>query len=59
MKAKSKPVAKKTVADYGVDVSAAPQDAQGRRARQALGRRQGRLDVDELVEKLKALGVAK
>ena len=42
MKAKSKPLAQKTPADYGVDVDAAPQDAQGRRAAQAHGRRQGR-----------------
>ncbi len=42
MKAKSKPVAKKTIADYGVDVSPRLEDAQGRRARQAPGRHQGR-----------------
>ena len=41
MKAKSKPLANKTPADYGVDV-AAPDHAEGRRARQAHRGRQGR-----------------
>ena len=35
MKAKSKPLANKTPADYGVDTDAAAQDAQGRRAAEA------------------------
>jgi electron transfer flavoprotein beta subunit len=58
MKAKSKPVAKKTVADYGVD--AAPRlktlkvvEPGKRQAGVKVG------SVDELVERLKGLGVAK
>ena len=43
MKAKSKPMATKTPADFGVDVVAAARNAEGRRARQAPGRRQGRV----------------
>ena len=58
MKAKSKPMAQKTPADYGVDVaprltvtnvSAPPERTAGVKV----------ADVDELVAKLKALGVAK
>jgi electron transfer flavoprotein beta subunit len=57
MKAKSKPLAQKTPADYGVNtsprlrtikVSEPPQRAAGSKV----------ADVDELVAKLKALGVA-
>ncbi|WP_137862848.1 MULTISPECIES: electron transfer flavoprotein subunit beta/FixA family protein [unclassified Sphingomonas] len=58
MKAKSKPVAKKTVADYGVD--AAPRLKTLKvvePAKRSAGIKVG--SVDELVEKLKALGVAK
>jgi electron transfer flavoprotein beta subunit len=58
MKAKSKPVAKKTVADYGID--AAPRlktlkvvEPGKRQAGVKVG------SVDELVERLKGLGVAK
>ena len=58
MKAKSKPVAKKTVADYGVD--AAPRlktlkvvEPGKRQAGVKVG------SVDELVERLKGLGIAK
>lgn len=56
MKAKSKPVAKKTVADYGVDVS--PRLTTLKVTEPA--KRQAGVkvaDVDELVAKLKALGV--
>ncbi|MDT8760717.1 electron transfer flavoprotein subunit beta/FixA family protein [Sphingomonas psychrotolerans] len=58
MKAKSKPVAKKTVADYGVDV--APRLKTIRVAEP--GKRQAGVkvgSVDELVERLKGLGVGK
>jgi electron transfer flavoprotein beta subunit len=58
MKAKSKPVAKKTVADYGVDVS--PRLTTVKVAEP--GKRQAGVkvgSVDELVERLKGLGVAK
>lgn len=58
MKAKTKPVAKKTVADYGVDVSPRLKTLKVVEP----GKRQAGIkvgSVDELVEKLKALGVAK
>jgi electron transfer flavoprotein beta subunit len=58
MKAKSKPVAKKTVADYGVDVT--PRLTTLKVAEP--GKRQAGVkvgSVDELVERLKGLGVAK
>ena len=58
MKAKTKPVAKKTIADYGVDVS--PRLKTLRVVEP--GKRQAGIkvgSVDELVEKLKGLGVAK
>jgi electron transfer flavoprotein beta subunit len=58
MKAKSKPVAKKTVADYGVDVSPRLKTLKVvEPAKRTAGVKVG--SVDELVEKLKALGVAK
>jgi electron transfer flavoprotein beta subunit len=58
MKAKSKPVAKKTVADYGVDVSPRLKTLKVvEPAKRTAGVKIG--SVDELVEKLKALGVAK
>ena len=58
MKAKSKPVAKKTVADYGVDVT--PRHTTLKVVEP--GKRQAGVkvgSVDELVERLKGLGVAK
>ncbi|HVJ02981.1 MAG TPA: electron transfer flavoprotein subunit beta/FixA family protein [Sphingomonas sp.] len=58
MKAKSKPVAKKTVADYGVDVTPRLKTLKVVEP----GKRQAGIkvgSVDELVEKLKGLGVAK
>lgn len=58
MKAKSKPVAKKTVADYGVDVSPRLKTLKVVEP----GKRQAGVkvgSVDELVEKLKGLGIAK
>ncbi|MCD2323505.1 electron transfer flavoprotein subunit beta/FixA family protein [Sphingomonas sp. IC-56] len=58
MKAKSKPVAKKTVADYGIDV--APRIKTLKVAEP--GKRQAGVkvgSVDELVERLKGMGVAK
>ncbi|MEN3748643.1 electron transfer flavoprotein subunit beta/FixA family protein [Sphingomonas sp. HF-S3] len=58
MKAKSKPVAKKTVADYGIDV--APRLKTLKVVEPA--KRQAGVkvaDVDELIGKLKVLGVAK
>jgi electron transfer flavoprotein beta subunit len=58
MKAKSKPLASKTPADYGVDV--APRLTTLEVVEPA--KRQAGVkvpDVDTLVEKLKALGVAK
>ena len=58
MKAKSKPVAKKTVADYGVDVAPRLKTLKVvEPAKRSAGVKVG--SVDELVEKLKALGVAK
>ncbi len=58
MKAKSKPVAKKTVADYGVDVAPRLKTLKVvEPAKRTAGVKVG--SVDELVEKLKALGVAK
>ena len=42
MKAKKKPLEVKKPADYGVDISAAPQGAEDRRAAGPQGRRQGR-----------------
>ncbi|MBB5711106.1 electron transfer flavoprotein subunit beta/FixA family protein [Sphingomonas xinjiangensis] len=58
MKAKSKPVAKKTVADYGVDVSPRIKTLKVTEP----GKRQAGIkvgSVDELVERLKGMGVAK
>ncbi len=58
MKAKSKPLAKKTVADYGVDVSPRLTTLKTvEPAKRSAGVKVA--DVDELVGKLKALGVAK
>ncbi len=58
MKAKSKPLAKKTVADYGVDVSPRLKTLKVvEPAKRSAGVKVG--SVDELVEKLKGLGVAK
>ena len=58
MKAKSKPVAKKTVADYGVDVAPRLKTLKvAEPPRRQAGVKVG--SVDELVTKLKALGVAK
>jgi electron transfer flavoprotein beta subunit len=58
MKAKSKPVAKKTTADYGVDVSPRLKTLKVvEPAKRIAGVKVG--SVDELVEKLKALGVVK
>ncbi|MDF7774226.1 electron transfer flavoprotein subunit beta/FixA family protein [Sphingomonas sp. AOB5] len=58
MKAKSKPVAKKTVGDYGVDVSPRLTTLKTvEPAKRSAGVKVA--DVDELVGKLKALGVAK
>jgi electron transfer flavoprotein beta subunit len=58
MKAKSKPVAKKTTADYGVDVTPRLKTLKVvEPAKRTAGVKVG--SVDELVEKLKALGVAK
>jgi electron transfer flavoprotein beta subunit len=58
MKAKSKPVAKKTIADYGVDVSPRLTTLKVvEPAKRSAGIKVA--DVDELVGKLKALGVAK
>ncbi|MEP9358949.1 electron transfer flavoprotein subunit beta/FixA family protein [Sphingomonas sp. KR3-1] len=58
MKAKSKPVAKKTVADYGVDVTPRLKTLKVvEPAKRSAGIKVG--SVDELVEKLKGLGVAK
>jgi electron transfer flavoprotein beta subunit len=58
MKAKSKPVAKKAVADYGVDVSPRLKTLKVVEP----GKRQAGVkvgSVDELVERLKGLGIAK
>jgi len=58
MKAKSKPVAKKTVADYGVDTTPRLKTLKVvEPAKRSAGIKVG--SVDELVEKLKGLGVAK
>jgi len=58
MKAKSKPVAKKTVADYGVDATPRLKTLKVvEPAKRTAGIKVG--SVDELVEKLKGLGVAK
>jgi electron transfer flavoprotein beta subunit len=58
MKAKSKPVAKKTIADYGVDASPRLTTLKTvEPAKRTAGVKVA--DVDELVGKLKALGVAK
>src|SRR6187549_3002663 len=58
MKAKSKPVAKKTIADYGVDASPRLKTLKVvEPAKRSAGVKVA--SVDELVEKLKALGVAK
>ena len=58
MKAKSKPVAKKTIADYGVDASPRLSTLKVvEPAKRSAGVKVA--DVDELVGKLKALGVAK
>lgn len=57
MKAKSKPLAQKTAADYGVDVSPRLTTLEVREpAKRQAGIRVA--DVDELVGKLKAMGVA-
>ncbi len=58
MKAKSKPVAKKTVADYGIDATPRLKTLKVvEPAKRSAGIKVG--SVDELVEKLKGLGVAK
>ncbi|MES2442705.1 MAG: electron transfer flavoprotein subunit beta/FixA family protein [Pseudomonadota bacterium] len=58
MKAKSKPIAKKTVEDYGVDVTPRLKTLKVvEPAKRTAGIKVA--DVDALVEKLKALGVAK
>ncbi|RYY25865.1 MAG: electron transfer flavoprotein subunit beta/FixA family protein [Sphingomonadales bacterium] len=58
MKAKSKPIAKKTIADYGVDASPRLTTLKVvEPAKRTAGVKVA--SVDELVEKLKALGVAK
>jgi electron transfer flavoprotein beta subunit len=58
MKAKSKPLAKKTVADYAVDVTPRLTTLKVvEPAKRSAGVKVA--DVDELVTKLKALGVAK
>jgi electron transfer flavoprotein beta subunit len=58
MKAKSKPIAKKTVEDYGVDVTPRLKTLKVvEPAKRTAGVKVA--DVDELVGKLKALGVAK
>jgi electron transfer flavoprotein beta subunit len=58
MKAKSKPIAKKTVEDYGVDVTPRLKTLKVvEPAKRSAGVKVA--DVDELVAKLKALGVAK
>jgi electron transfer flavoprotein beta subunit len=57
MKAKSKPLANKTPADYGVDISARLETLKVTEpAKRSAGVKVA--DVDELVAKLKALGVA-
>jgi electron transfer flavoprotein beta subunit len=58
MKAKSKPIAKKTIADYGVDATPRLKTLKVvEPAKRSAGIKVA--DVDALVEKLKALGVAK
>jgi len=58
MKAKSKPIAKKTVEDYGIDVTPRLKTLKVvEPAKRTAGIKVA--DVDALVEKLKALGVAK
>jgi electron transfer flavoprotein beta subunit len=58
MKAKSKPIAKKTVEDYGIDVTPRLKTLKVvEPAKRSAGVKVA--DVDELVAKLKALGVAK
>ncbi len=58
MKAKSKPIAKKTIADYGVDATPRLKTLNVvEPAKRTAGVKVA--SVDELVEKLKALGVAK
>ncbi len=58
MKAKSKPIAKKTIADYGVDATPRLKTLKVvEPAKRTAGIKVP--DVDALVEKLKALGVAK
>ncbi|MES2045837.1 MAG: electron transfer flavoprotein subunit beta/FixA family protein, partial [Pseudomonadota bacterium] len=58
MKAKSKPLAQKTPADYGVDVSPRLTTLKVvEPAKRTAGVKVA--DVDELVAKLKAMGVAK
>jgi electron transfer flavoprotein beta subunit len=58
MKAKSKPIAKKTIADYGVDATPRLKTLKVvEPAKRSAGIKVA--DVDELVGKLKALGVAK
>ena len=58
MKAKSKPLANKTAADFGVDIAPRLETLQVvEPAKRTAGIKVG--SVDELVEKLKALGVAK
>jgi electron transfer flavoprotein beta subunit len=57
MKAKSKPLATKTPADYGVDISPRLETIKVvEPAKRSAGVKVA--DVDELVAKLKALGVA-
>ena len=58
MKAKSKPLATKTPADFGVDIAPRLEDAQGRRAGQAPGRASRSARSTSWSRKLKALGVA-
>ena len=57
MKAKSKPLAQKTPADYGVDMTPRIETLNvSEPAKRQAGIKVG--SVDELVDKLKALGVA-
>ena len=59
MKAKSKPLAQKGPADYGVDVAPRLEDAEGRpNPPVRLARRSRSPDVDALVDKLKDMGIA-
>ena len=58
MKAKSKPLATEDAGRLRRRRRAAAGDAEGGRAGQAPGRRSRSADVDELVAKLKAMGVA-